>query len=389
MYKIKTFNPVSGVVTQYLNEEKYIIKDDIESYDAAIVRSASLHEETFDGKVLAIARAGAGVNNIPIDVCTEKGIVVFNTPGANANGVKELVIAGMLLASRNIIPAVTWARDLKGKGDEVLKLVEKGKKQFKGPELKGKTLGVIGLGAIGVMVANAASALGMEVIGYDPYISIESAWGLNREVVREHKLDQLLAKADFISLHIPLLDKTKGFLGQYEFEKMKKGVVILNFARNGLLNYKALYGALEDGTVAKYVTDFPNDTLLEYDNVISIPHLGASTPESEENCAEMAAKQLRSFLEYGSIVNSVNLPECPVGPSGDCRLTIIHKNLPNMVGQFTALLAAQNINIDEMVNKSRGDVAYTVFDLDSDIGEELVKGIGEISGVIRTRLIAK
>ena len=389
MYKIKTFNPVSGVVTQYLNEEKYIIKDDIESYDAAIVRSASLHEETFDGKVLAIARAGAGVNNIPIDACTEKGIVVFNTPGANANGVKELVIAGMLLASRNIIPAVTWARDLKGKGDEVLKLVEKGKKQFKGPELKGKTLGVIGLGAIGVMVANAASALGMEVIGYDPYISIESAWGLNREVVREHKLDQLLAKADFISLHIPLLDKTKGFLGQYEFEKMKKGVVILNFARNGLLNYEALYGALEDGTVAKYVTDFPNDTLLEYDNVISIPHLGASTPESEENCAEMAAKQLRSFLEYGSIVNSVNLPECPVGPSGDCRLTIIHKNLPNMVGQFIALLAAQNINIDEMVNKSRGDVAYTVFDLDSEIGEELVKGIGEISGVIRTRLIAK
>ena len=389
MYKIKTFNPVSGVVTQYLNEEKYIIKDEIDRYDAAIVRSASLHEEPFDNGVLAIARAGAGVNNIPIEACTEKGIVVFNTPGANANGVKELVVAGMLLASRNIIPAVTWAKDLAGKGDEVLKLVEKGKKQFKGPELKGKTLGVIGLGAIGVMVANAASALGMEVIGYDPYISIESAWGLSREVEREHKLDQLLAKADFISLHIPLLDKTKGFLSQYEFAKMKKGVVILNFARNGLLNYKALYTALEEGTVAKYVTDFPNDTLLGYDNVISIPHLGASTPESEENCAEMAAKQLRSFLEYGSIVNSVNLPECPVGPSGDCRLTIIHKNLPNMVGQFTAVLAAQNINIDEMVNKSRGDVAYTVFDLDTEIGEELVKQMGEIKGVIRARLIAK
>jgi len=389
MYKVKTFNPVSGIIKEYLREEKYAVNDSISGFDAAIVRSASLHEEVFDDNLLAIARAGAGVNNIPVDRCTDKGIVVFNTPGANANGVKELVLCGMFLASRNIIPAVTWAKMLKGKGDEVLDLVEKGKKQFAGPELRGKTLGVIGLGAIGVMVANAASAIGMDVIGFDPYISVDSAWGLSRDVVREHKLEELLSKADFISLHVPLVDKTKGILSEYEFAKMKKGVVILNFARNGLLNYDSLYKALEDGTASKYVTDFPNDKLLSYDNVIPIPHLGASTPESEENCAKMASKQLRNFLEYGSITNSVNMPSCPVSPSEDCRLTIIHKNLPNMVGQFTAILAEQNINIDEMVNKSKGDIAYTVFDLDSDIDQNLVVKVNEVEEVIKTRLIAK
>ncbi|MEX1306928.1 MAG: phosphoglycerate dehydrogenase, partial [Eubacteriales bacterium] len=388
MYRIKKFNAISNAIYEYLNEDKYAIGDDQTPFDAALVRSASMHEIEFGSEVLGIARAGAGVNNIPLDKCTDAGIVVFNTPGANANGVKELVLCGMFMASRNIVPAVDWAKGLKGKGDEVLKLVEKGKKQFVGPELKGKTLGVIGLGAIGVMVANAASAIGMDVIGYDPYISVESAWGLSRDVTREHKLEELLAKVDYISLHVPLLDKTRGFLGKEEFARMKKDVVILNFARNGLLNYDCLYKALEDGTVGKYVTDFPNDKLLTYDNVIPIPHLGASTPESEENCARMAAKQLHDFLEYGSIVNSVNLPSCPVSPSADCRLTIIHKNTPGMVGQFTNILGEKGINIDEMVNKSRGNVAYTVFDLDTEIDSDIVKQVNGLEGVIKARLIA-
>ena len=389
MYRIKKYNAISNAIYEYLPEEKYAVGDEQEPYDAALVRSASMHDIDFGKEVLGIARAGAGVNNIPLDKCTDAGIVVFNTPGANANGVKELVLCGMFMASRNILPAVDWAKGLKGKGDEVLKLVEKGKKQFVGPELKGKTLGVIGLGAIGVMVANAASAIGMEVIGYDPYISVESAWGLNREVVREHKLEELLSKVDYMSLHVPLIDKTRGFLGKAEFARMKKGVVILNFARNGLLDYDSLYKALGDGTVGKYVTDFPNDALLAYDNVIPIPHLGASTPESEENCARMAAKQLHDFLEYGSIVNSVNLPNCPVSPSADCRLTIIHKNAPGMVGQFTNILGAKDINIDEMVNKSRGNVAYTVFDLDTEIDSDIVKQVDQVEGVIKARLISR
>jgi len=389
MYKIKTFNAISKAINEYLNEDKYVVDDELTGFDAALVRSASMHDQDFGKDVLAIARAGAGVNNIPLDKCTEEGIVVFNTPGANANGVKELVLCGMFMASRNIIPAVNWAKTLTGQGDDVLKLVEKGKKQFVGPELKDKTLGVIGLGAIGVMVANAASAIGMQVIGYDPYISVESAWGLSREVTREHKLEDLLGKVDFISLHVPLLDKTRDFLGKTEFTKMKKGVTILNFARNGLLNYDCLYKALKDGTVSKYVTDFPNDELLTYDNVIPIPHLGASTPESEENCARMAAKQLHDFLEYGSIINSVNLPSCPVSPSADCRLTIIHKNMPNMVGQFTNILGTKDININEMVNKSRGNVAYTVFDLDTEVDSEIVKQVQQVDGVIKARLISK
>jgi len=388
MYKIKKFNPVSSIIDDYLKRDKYQISEDEQHFDGAIVRSAALHDEEFGEQVLAIARAGAGVNNIPIDRCASEGIVVFNTPGANANGVKELVLAGMLMASRNIIEAVSWAKTLKGEGEKVLPMAEKGKNQFVGPELRGKTLCVIGLGAIGVMVANAATAIGMDVVGYDPYISIESAWGLSRAVEREHKLEELLSQADYISLHVPLIDKTKGFLGDEEFEKMKRGVVILNFARNGLLDYDPLYKALKDGTVGKYVTDFPNDDLLSYDNVIAIPHLGASTPESEENCAKMAAKQLHDYIEYGSIVNSVNLPDCALLPTSDCRLTVIHENAPNMVGQFTAILAEKNINISEMVNKSRNGFAYTVFDLDSDIDQSISDKICSVQGVIKTRVIA-
>jgi len=389
MYKIKKFNPVSSIISDYLKRDKYQISKDEQHFDGAIVRSTALHEEEFGEQVLAIARAGAGVNNIPIDRCASEGIVVFNTPGANANGVKELVLAGMLLASRNIIEAVSWAKTLKGEGEKVLPMAEKGKNQFVGPELRGKTLCVIGLGAIGVMVANAATAIGMDVVGYDPYISIESAWGLSRAVEREHKLEELLSQADYISLHVPLIDKTKGFLGDEEFEKMKRGVVILNFARNGLVYYDPLYKALEDGSVGKYVTDFPNDDLLSYENVIAIPHLGASTPESEENCAKMAAKQLHDYIEYGSIVNSVNLPDCVLTPTSDCRLTVIHENAPNMVGQFTAILAEKNINISEMINKSRNGFAYTVFDLDSDIDQSISDKVRSVEGVIKTRVIAK
>jgi len=389
MYKIKKLNSISNVIYNYLHEDKYAVTDEGDKFDAIIVRSADCHEMTFPHELLAIARAGAGVNNIPIDRCSQSGVVVFNTPGANANGVKELVLCAMLVASRNIIPAVEWTKTLKGKGGDVMPLVEKGKKPFAGPELKGKTLGVIGLGAIGVMVANSADALDMDVIGYDPYISIENAWGLSRNVERAVTLDTLLAKSDYITVHIPLIDKTKNFLSASEFSKMKKGAILLNFARNGLVDYEALTEGLQNGTVAKYVTDFPNDELLGCENVIGIPHLGASTPESEENCAHMAAKQLKDYIETGTIVNSVNMPECIVPPSEGYRIAVIHKNAPNMVGQMTAILAERNINIADMINKSRGDLAYTVFNLDEEVTAETVEKFPHIEGVLRVRVFAK
>jgi D-3-phosphoglycerate dehydrogenase len=388
VYRIKKLNSISNVIYNYLPEDKYLVTDEGDKYDAIIVRSADCHELSFPEKLLAIARAGAGVNNIPIDQCSQKGIVVFNTPSANANGVKELVLAGMLIASRNLVPAVEWTKTLKGKGSDVMPLVEKGKKPFVGPELKGKTLGVIGLGAIGVMVANSAHALDMNVIGYDPYISIENAWGLSRSVERAVTLDALLQNSDYISVHIPLLDKTKNFLSASEFSKMKKGVILLNFARNGLVDYEALTEGMENGTVAKYVTDFPNDLLLGYEKVIAIPHLGASTPESEENCAHMAAKQLKDYIETGTIVNSVNMPECIVPPSESYRIAAIHKNTPNMVGRMTAILAERNINIADMINKSRGELAYTVFNLDEAVNAETVEKLSQIEGMIRIRVFS-
>ncbi len=389
MFTIKQLNPISKAIHNYLTDDKYVVSKEALEYDAILVRSAKCHDMEFPSGLCAIARAGAGVNNIPIEQCTQSGIVVFNTPGANANGVKELVIAAMLIASRNILEATAWAKTLVDKGDEVLPLVEKGKEQFVGPELSGKTLGVIGLGAIGVMVANAAHSLGMKVIGYDPYISIESAWGLSQDVNRAHSLDELLSKSDYITLHIPLMDKTKKFIGKDEFAKMKKHVVILNFARNGLLDYEPLYDALENKTIGRYVTDFPNDRLLRYDNVINIPHLGASTPESEENCAMMAAKQLRNYLEMGDIVNSVNLPECTLGFSGKYRIAVIHENAPGMVGKMTAILAQNKANIADMVNKSRGDIAYTVLNLDEKVADNVSQSIGEMDGVIRVRTFVK
>ena len=389
MFKVKQLNPISDAIYKYLDEKNYKIKDDYDDFDAVLVRSAKCHDMAFPNSLKAIARAGAGVNNIPIERCTQEGIVVFNTPGANANGVKELVLAAMFIASRNILDATAWVKTLIGKGDEVLPLVEKGKKQFVGPELAGKTLGVIGLGAIGVMVANAAHGLGMNVIGYDPYISVESAWGLSQDVSRAMNLDNLLAKADYITIHIPLMDKTKKFLGKKEFKKMKQGVIILNFARNGLIDYDPLFDALEAGRVGKYVTDFPNEQLLENDNVICVPHLGASTPESEENCALMAAKQLKDYLETGKIVNSVNMPECVLPFTGKYRIAIVHENTSGMVGKMTAMLAELGANITDMVNKSKGNIAYTAINLDEKAPDDFADNIRKISGVVRVRTFEK
>ncbi len=387
MYNIKKLNNISSVVYKILDKENYTISSSLEEADAYIVRSADCHEIEFEPGLMAIARAGAGVNNIPIEKCTEKGIVVFNTPGANANAVKELVIGSLIMASRNVIDANAWVKTLKGEGDSVLSLVEKGKKNFVGPEIAGKTLGVIGLGAVGARVANAALSLGMNVIGYDPSISVESAWMLSGDVKRALTLDELLENSNYISLHIPLLPTTKNFIGFHEMSMLKDGAVIINFARNGLVDKDALKEAFEEGKIAKYVVDFPEDDILDNPNVIAIPHLGASTPESEENCAVMAAKELKAFLEKGSIINSVNMPKCELSYTELHRITIIHKNLPNMVGQMTNILAGEHINIAEMVNKSRGSVAYTVFDLDSVPSEDAVAQLKVIEGVYRLREI--
>ncbi|MGI5849393.1 MAG: phosphoglycerate dehydrogenase [Christensenellales bacterium] len=385
MFNIKKLNTISDAIYDYLTEDDYHIDKDLTEYEAILVRSADCRDLIFPNNLIAVARAGAGVNNIPIDKCSEKGIVVFNTPGANANGVKELVLAGMFLASRNIVEAVEWVKTLKGKRDNILTLVESGKKQFVGPELAGKTLGVIGLGSIGVMVANAAYSLGMKVVGYDPYISIESAWGLSQDVRRAYHLDRLLEVSDYITLHIPLMNNTKSFIGENEIQKMKKDVVLLNFARNGLIDYLPLYTALENKSIGRYVTDFPNDRLLGYDNVICIPHLGASTPESEENCARMAASQLKEYLEVGKIVNSVNLPNATLPFTGRFRIAVINKNKSGMVGKMTAVLANSGANITDMVNKSKGDLAYTVINLDEKVCEETIRKICDIDGVIRVR----
>ncbi len=389
MFRVKKLNAISNAIYDDLAPDTYQVSEDADEYEAILVRSAKCHDLTFPESLLAIARAGAGVNNIPVEACADKGIVVFNTPGANANGVKELVIAAMLLASRHILEASDWVKTLKGQGDEVMAQVEKGKKQFVGPELMGKTLGVIGLGAIGVMVANAAHSLGMKVIGYDPFISIESAWGLSQDVQRAHNLDELLSISDYITLHVPLMDNTKSFIGEAEIAKMKRSVVLLNFARNGLVDYDALCAALEQGAIYRYVTDFPNDRLLGFPNVINIPHLGASTPESEENCAKMAARQLKEYLESGKIVNAVNMPGAVLPFTGRFRIAVIHKNTSGMVGKITAILADSGANITDMVNKSKGDIAYTMINLDETVSCDPVEAIRSIDGVVRVRTFEK
>jgi D-3-phosphoglycerate dehydrogenase len=389
MFKIQTLNKIAMIGLEGFPREQYEIASEILNPDAILVRSADMHSLQLPASVKAIGRAGAGVNNIPVDQCSKRGIVVFNTPGANANGVKELVLAGLLLSSRRIVPGIEWARTLKGKGKEVGALVEKGKNDFVGPEIKGKKLGVIGLGAIGVMVANDAVALGMEVAGYDPYISVEAAWGLARTVRRATSLDMLVAQSDYITLHVPLMDQTKGMLNRDKFALMKKGVRIVNLARGGLVKNADLFEALKAGTVGCYVTDFPDDDLLDVPNVIAIPHLGASTPEAEDNCAVMAVEQVRDFLESGNVKNSVNFPACALPVMGRNRILVANANVPNMVGQITTVLAADKINIADMMNKSAGDLAYNIIDIDGNVAEAQVEKLRKIEGVITARLISK
>lgn len=386
MYKIKTYNKISKSGLANF-DDKYTVGDEVENADGAIVRSAALHDTEFPATLQAIARAGAGTNNIPIERCSEQGIVVFNTPGANANAVKELVIAGLFIASRRVISGIEWAKTLKGNGDEVAKMVEKGKGAFAGPEIKGKKLGVIGLGAIGVMVANAANSLGMKVYGYDPYLSVKSAWNLNHNAVYISDINEIYAECDYITIHVPLTDSTKNLVNKDTIAKMKDGVRILNFSRAALVNSTDIKAALESGKVAAYVTDFPTDDVLDVDGIIAIPHLGASTPESEENCATMAAKELIDYIENGNIVNSVNLPEITMPRSGKNRVCVIHKNIPNMLTKITGIIADDNINIENLLNKSRGDFAYTMLDIDDADTAQLESEIKAIDGVIRVRII--
>jgi D-3-phosphoglycerate dehydrogenase len=346
-----------------------------------------MHDLPLPVTLLAIARAGAGVNNIPVEECSKRGIVVFNTPGANANAVKELVLAGLLLSSRRIMAGVNWAKTLAGKGDEVGKLVEKGKSDFVGPEIAGKTIGIIGLGAIGRLVANAAEGLGMKVVGYDPYISVDAAWGLSQHVKKAKGLEHLLSLSYYVSLHVPLVDSTREFIDKSKFDIMKPGVRIMNFARGGLINKTDLFDAIESGKVASFVTDFPDDDLLKNDKILCIPHLGASTPESESNCAVMAVNQLKDYLENGNIRNSINFPEAEMPRNGGWRLCIVNQNIPKMVGQITTVLAEQNINIEDMLNRHHKDIAYNIIDVDREINESEITRISNINGVIRVRLI--
>ena len=386
MYKIQTLNAISDVIHTQLNENYAVSKEETNP-DAILVRSAAMHEMEFGPELKAIGRAGAGVNNIPIDRCSKAGIVVFNTPGANANAVAELVIAGLLMSGRNIAGGIDWAKTLKGQGPEVGKLVEKGKSQFVGPEMRGKTLGVIGLGAIGALVANAASrGLGMKVLGYDPFISVESAWSLSTSIRHAASADEVLAQADFVTFHIPLNDKTRGTLNAEMIAKMKDGAGILNFSRGELADSSAVIAALESGKLRSYVTDFPSDEILGREGVLCIPHLGASTPESEENCARMAAAEIRDYLENGSIRHSVNFPELQLGAPEAFRLLVLHENIPNTISSISSVVAQEGINIENLVNKSKKEMAATVMEMQTAPSQKAVEAIGKIPGVVRVRL---
>ena len=387
MYQVKCLNKISPLGTRRLGEN-YHVGEDVENPDAILVRSAAMHDTEFNKNLLAIARAGAGTNNIPVDRCVQEGIVVFNTPGANANAVKELVIAALLLTSRKIVPGIEWAGTLKGKGDEVGKLVEKGKSSFVGPEIAGKTLGVVGLGAIGILVANAAEALGMKVMGYDPFLSVEGAWGLSSNTQRALTLEEIYANCDYISLHVPLTPDTKEMINASTIAQMKEHVRILNFARGDLVNNTDLLNALSDGKVAAYATDFPNDALLGVENVLAIPHLGASTPESEDNCACMAADEIKDYLENGNIKNSVNLPNVSMPrENGAKRVCIIHQNIPNMISTLTGVLANIGVNIENMQSKSKKEYAYTILDVTGNVNDDTVKAINDNDGIIFVRVI--
>ena len=383
--KVQLLNKISKVGLQQFDDTLYETGEQFTDYDAILVRSANLHEMEFPKSLKCIARAGAGVNNIPLEKCSEQGIVVFNTPGANANAVKELTIAGLLLASRKIVKGIEWVKTLDPKG--IGKTVEKGKSQFAGPEIMGKKLGVIGLGAIGVQVANAAAALGMDVYGYDPYISVKAAWTLKARIHHITQLKTIFEECDYVTLHLPLLDSTKNMLNAEAFEQMKDGVRIVNFARDGLVEETALIDALEKGKVAAFVTDFASEALLKQENVIITPHLGASTPESEDNCARMAVEEIREYLESGNIRNSVNLPALSVEKAAKNRICIINRNVPNMVAKVSSLLGQYGINIETMANKARGDYAYTIVETDDEVDMHTIQEIENSEGIINVRLI--
>lgn len=386
MYKYHCLNPISAVGLDQL-DENYVNVETAKGADAILVRSAKMHEMEFDKNLKVIARAGAGVNNIPLERCAEEGVVVFNTPGANANGVKELVIAGMLLAARDIIGGINWVQEYEEDGD-IAKITEKKKKVFAGTELEGKKLGVIGLGAIGVLVANAAVHLGMEVYGYDPYVSVDSAWRLSRNIHHAKTADEIYKECDYITVHVPALEDTKGMINKDAISLMKKGVVILNFARDVLVNQEDIVDALVSEKVRCYVTDFPTKEIVGVRGAIVIPHLGASTEESEDNCAKMAAAEVKDFLENGNITHSVNFPDCDMGAKREGeRITILHKNIPNMIGQFTALLAEKNMNIEVMTNKSRKEYAYTMLDVDGTVSEDVEAQLAAVEGVLKVRVI--
>lgn len=383
MFNILTLNKIAKCGLDQLNDNYKITDDANVDADGIVLRSFKMHDMELPESLKAVARAGAGTNNIPIDKCSEKGIVVFNTPGANANAVKELVIAGMLLASRDVIGGVAWANTLTG--DDVDKQVEKGKSNFAGCEIKGKTLGIIGLGAIGILVANAAYALGMEVIGYDPYLSVDSALKLSRHVKKANSPEEVYAAADYITIHVPLMDSTRNTINAETIAQMKDGVIILNFARGGLVNNADIKKALADGKVAKYVVDFADSETVNQPGIINIPHLGASTAESEDNCAVMAAQELADYLENGNILNSVNFPNCSLPEDNVGRIAIAHKNIPNVIAKFTEALSS--VNISDMINKSKGELAYTIINTDHAIPAEAIEKLNQIDAVIRVRVI--
>ena len=386
MYNINCLNPIAKCGTE-LFDDKYAMTEDVKAADAVLVRSASMHDLEVSDSLLAVARAGAGVNNIPLDDYAKKGIVVFNTPGANANGVKELVIAGLLLGSRDIVAGANWVNEDKDDAD-IAKTAEKQKKLYAGNEIQGKKLGVIGLGAIGCRVANAAVHLGMEVWGFDPFVSVDAAWNLSKSVKHITNINDIYSNCDYITIHVPLMDSTKNYINEEAISLMKDGVVVLNYARDILVDEAALMKAIDSGKVHRYVTDFANPTVVGHEGVICTPHLGASTAESEDNCAVMAVNQIRDFLENGNIVNSVNYPRCDAGiPSSAGRITVCHNNIPNMLTQFTGLFANKGINVPDMVSKSRGDFAYTILDVDTTDTAEIAKDLEAIDGVIRVRVV--
>lgn len=386
MYQVKLFNKISKVGLDNLDPALYTCSEDCEAYDAVLVRSAKLHDTQFPENLKCIARAGAGVNNIPLERCAEAGIVVFNTPGANANAVKELVVCGLMLASRDIVGGIEWTKNLAGTPD-IGPAAEKGKSKFAGPEIMGKRLGVIGLGAIGVQVANAAVGLDMEVWGYDPYLSVDGALKLSRAVKHITDVNQIFANCDYITVHVPLTPDTKHIIGAQAFEKMKDGVRIINIARGELVDEDAMAAALSCGKVARYVSDFASETMLAQKNAIIMPHLGASTPESEDNCAQMAAFEIREYLEKGTIRNSVNFPNLKVPYEGGYRICMIHKNVPNVIAQISSTLSAKGMNIENMGNRSRGDYAYTIMDASAAPSEDVLDAIRAIPGFISVRVI--